>query len=104
MFVPTVDKDVAAYLYWAERAGGAKIALLSPAFLLYAWRAVAVQGTDKIPTSGMLGVLWAVEACDHVDVYGIGYYRAVAACEPDEECGRSVKVLACTLGVLLHAL
>ena len=36
-------QDVAAYLYWAERAGGAKIALLSPAFLLYAWRAMAVK-------------------------------------------------------------
>ncbi len=83
VFVPNFEADVEDFLYWRERSGGGGsrswgayggegegVELLSTFFIHYAWQLLAARDTDKIPTSGFLGLLWALEACDQVDTYG----------------------------------
>ena len=52
--------------------GSRGVWMLSTAFNLFVWRWVGSRGHDKVPTSGMLGIMWALQSCDSVDTYGFG--------------------------------
>ena len=39
---------------------------------MFVWRWVGAVGFDKVPTSGMLGIMWALHTCDQVHTYGFG--------------------------------
>ena len=46
--------------------------ILSTGFNMFVWRWVGAVGFDKVPTSGMLGIMWALHTCDQVHTYGFG--------------------------------
>ena len=56
----------------ARRTGQRKLWMLSTGFHLFVWRWVGSRGYDKVPTSGMLGIMWALQSCESVDTYGFG--------------------------------
>ena len=55
-----------------DDGGSRGVWMLSTAFNLFVWRWVGSRGHDKVPTSGMLGIMWALQSCDTVDTYGFG--------------------------------
>jgi len=85
LFLPLFNADIDEFFLWLERNGGIGVQLFSTTFLHYAWRLLSVRDNDKIPTSGFLGVLWAMESCDQVDTYALGYYRERLHAD-DERC------------------
>ena len=55
-----------------QRGGGRRLWIISMGFNLFVWRWVGARGVDKVPTSGMLGIMWALHSCTSVDTYGFG--------------------------------
>ena len=93
-YVPLFRGDVDDFLYWRERAPADRVHLLSTSFLHYAWQLLGVRDTDKIPTSGFVGIVWALEVCDHVDTYAMGFHRE-ALKAGDERCEMSAAGHTC---------
>ena len=78
------------FLFWNARANGTGVHLLSPVLVQHAWHMIASRSLDKIPSSGFVGILWAMSVCNHVDLYGMGYYHPPPS-PPDPTCAASLK-------------
>jgi hypothetical protein len=61
------------------RGGGRRLWMISMGFNLFVWRWVGARGVDKVPTSGMLGIMWALHSCTSVETYGFG---PLPPCQP----------------------
>mmetsp|Transcript_37570 Transcript_37570/g.85548 ORF Transcript_37570/g.85548 Transcript_37570/m.85548 type:complete len:340 (+) Transcript_37570:371-1390(+) len=63
--------------------------VVSNAWVHSAWRYVACSDFHKTPTSGFMGILWALESCDEVRTFGFGRHprsqHAEEALHPEVE-------------------
>jgi hypothetical protein len=49
--------------------------LISGQLREHAWRLISTRGADKTPTSGLIGLLFALYACDSITTFGFGPYK-----------------------------
>ncbi|EKX53409.1 hypothetical protein GUITHDRAFT_133129 [Guillardia theta CCMP2712] len=54
-----------------------RIRIFSTYFNLLVWRWIGARGADCVPSSGMIGIMWALQSCLHVDTYGFGRHPSV---------------------------
>lgn len=94
LFLPLFHGDVDDFMHWRERASSDRVHLLSVSFIHYAWQLLGVRNTDKIPTSGFVGLVWALELCDKVDSYAMGFHRRTLDAN-DERCWSSADKQHC---------
>mmetsp|Transcript_12244 Transcript_12244/g.19270 ORF Transcript_12244/g.19270 Transcript_12244/m.19270 type:complete len:189 (+) Transcript_12244:111-677(+) len=64
-----------------------KVRLMSSAFMRFVWDFIGSRGSDKVPTSGFLGILWSLQACDRVATFGFGHLPQCDSqtCSPRED-------------------
>ena len=85
------------YLYWLNRGHGKGVHLFSISFVHFAWKTISSRNSDQVPTSGFLGILWAMDSCDQVDTYGMGSYHTWLKIVASEDCERTIDRDKCTL-------
>ena len=73
IFVPKL-LGIEEFLFWLGRANGNGVHLLSISFVHFVWKVVSSRFADKIPTTGFFGLVWALDSCEQLDVYGMGTY------------------------------
>mmetsp|Transcript_27092 Transcript_27092/g.42375 ORF Transcript_27092/g.42375 Transcript_27092/m.42375 type:complete len:123 (-) Transcript_27092:102-470(-) len=62
-------------MHFQDSNGGSGVYLMSPQFVLHAWQKLSARSTNKTPTSGFIGILWALQFCGEVKTYGFGKFQ-----------------------------
>jgi len=99
IFVPKYHEfrsGIEEYVYWLARGHGRGVHLFSISFLHFAWKTLFCRNTDQMPTSGFLGLLWAMDSCEQLDTYGMGNYHQWLKISTSEDCERTYDRDLCT--------
>ena len=87
IFVPNqhhTRSGIEEFLFWLGRANGNGVHLLSLSFVHFVFNMLGSRYTDKTPTTGFFGLVWALDACEQLDTYGMGHLKdAMQVCSAE---------------------
>ena len=98
IFVPNqhhTRSGIEEFLFWLGRADGNGVHLLSLSFVHFVFNMLGSRYTDKTPTTGFFGLVWALDACEQLDTYGMGHLKDAmqvcsAECKASQDCSQSL--------------
>ena len=111
IFVPNQHETrsgIEEFLFWRGRANGNGVHLLSISFVHFVFNILGSRYTDKVPTTGFYGLVWALDACEQLDTYGMGHLRDAmkvrfAECKASPDCNQSLPASASAGDAQRHA-